>query len=69
MKHTVHITVMLSVEVDDDILKAEYGKKGKKIALEHAIQHMDLSDRFDTKAVIIESYDDIVKVKRGIGSY
>ncbi len=69
MKHTVHVTVTLSVEVDEDFLKAEYGKKGKKQILEHAIQHADYSKIFDTKAVIFESYDDKVKVRKGIGSY
>lgn len=69
MKHTVHVTVTLSVEVDEEILKAEYGKKGKKTILEHAIQNADFSNVFDTKAVIFESYDDKVKVRKGIGSY
>lgn len=69
MKHTIHVTVTLSVEVDDDVLKAEYGRKGKKIALEHAIQTATLADAFDSKAVIVESYEGIIKAKRGIGSY
>lgn len=69
MKHTVHVTVTLSVEVDEETLKAEYGKKGKKIILEHAIQSASLSDAFSSKAVIFESYDDSVKVRKGIGSY
>ena len=69
MKHTVHVTVTLSVEVYDEILKAEYGKKGKKIILEHAIQNANFSNVFDTKAVIFESYDDKAKARKGIGSY
>lgn len=69
MKHTVHVTVTLSVEVDEELLKAEYGKKNKKTILDYAIQNADFSNVFETKAVIFESYDDKVKVRKGIGSY
>lgn len=69
MKYTVHVTVTMSVEIDTDDMKAEFGKANKGLILQEAIQKATLNDAFDSKAVIFESYDDSVKVRKGIGSY
>lgn len=69
MKHTVHVTVTMSVEIDTDDLKREFGKSTKWLILQEAIQKATLNDAFDSSAVIFDSYDDKVKVRKGIGSY
>ena len=70
MKHTVHVTVTMSVEIDTDELKREFGKVNKGLILQEAIQKAKLEDRFESSATIFESYSDQIKVARkGVGSY
>jgi len=70
MKHTVHVTVTYSVEVDDTKIKAEFGKATKKLVLDHAMNSIDPNNAFDTSAKIFESYPEVKqKIRRGIGSY
>lgn len=72
MKHTVHVTVTISVEVDDQTIKAEYGKITKKLIAEHAMNHFEVKNAFECKAKIIESYipfNEMKTVRKGIGSY
>ena len=70
MKHTVHVTVTYSVEVDDTEIKAEFGKAKKKLVLDHAINNFEPNQCFDVSAKIFESYPEVKqKVRRGIGSY
>lgn len=70
MKHTVHVTVTISIEVDDAMIKAEYGRgPSKKLILEHAMNNFDARKAFECTAKIIESYDDTKPVRKGIGSY
>ena len=56
MKHIVHVTVTISVEVDDAMIKAEYGKITKKAIVEHVVNNFDVKNTFDCKGKIIESY-------------
>lgn len=72
MKHTVHVTVTVSVEVDSSELKAEFGKATRKMIVEHAMNNFDINDTFHIEGQIIESYDDTQparKARKGIGSY
>ncbi len=69
MKHTVHVTVTYSIEVDTDDLKREFGKAPKKLILEVAKGSFDKGEVFDCTAKIHDSYDDTVKHRKGIGSY
>lgn len=72
MKHTVHVTVTISVEVDDAMIKAEYGKITKKAIVEHAVNNFDVKNTFDRKGKIIESYiswNEMKPTRKGIGSY
>lgn len=70
MKHIVHVTVTMSVEVDDAELKKEFGKSSKRLILETAKSLATLNSMFDSKAEIVGSYDDEhPKVKKGKGSY
>ncbi len=72
MKHTVHVTVTISVEVDDEVIKAEYGKITKKAIVEHAMNNFDVKHAFDCKGKIIESYlswNEMKPARKGIGSY
>ena len=69
MKHTVHVTVTISVEVDDAMIKAEYGKFTKKTIIEHAMNNFDVKNAFDCNGKIFESYDNTKPVRKGIGSY
>ena len=72
MKHTVHVTVTISVEVDDDVIKAEYGKITKKSIIEHAMNSFDVKNAFDCKGKLIESYlswNEMKPARKGIGSY
>jgi hypothetical protein len=72
MKHTVHVTVVLSVDVDDSKLKAEFGRVSEKMIVQYAMNHFDINDAFHTEAKIVESYDDVKplrKARKGIGSY
>ena len=70
MKHTIHVTVTYSVEVDEKEIKAEFGRVTKKLVLDHAKNNFDDNQIFDTNAKIFESYPDIKqKVRKGIGSY
>ncbi len=70
MKHTVHVTVTISIEVDDSEIKREYGfPSSKKRILEHAMNNFDTRNAFECTAKIVESYDDTVKSRKGIGSY
>lgn len=69
MKHTVHVTVTMSVEIDTDDLKREFGKATKHLIIQEAIQKATLDDAFDSKAIIFDTYDDKVRVRKGIGSY
>ena len=72
MKHTVHVTVTVSVEVDDEVIKAEYGKITKKAIVEHAVNNFDAKNAFDCKGKIFESYlsqNEMKPARKGIGSY
>lgn len=69
MKHTVHVTVTMSVEIDTEELKKEFGKSTKKMVLAVAKQIATLDSQFDSSAVIFDTYDDNVKVRKGISSY
>ncbi len=69
MKHTVHVTVTYSVEVDDKDLKCEFGKATKKLILETAKGIFDKGTVFDCVAKVHDSYYDNVKPRKGIGSY
>lgn len=72
MKHTVHVTVTISVEVDDEVIKAEYGKITKKLIVEHAVNNFDVKNSFDCKGKIFESYlsqNEMKPARKGIGSY
>jgi hypothetical protein len=70
MKHTVHVTITYSVEVDDTEIKAEFGKATKKMILQHAVNNFDPSRYFDCSAKIFESYSETTpKLRRGIGSH
>jgi len=70
MKHTVHVTVTISIEVDDAMIKSEYGRSSsKKLILEHAMNNFDVRKAFECTAKIFESYDDTKPVRKGIGSY
>ncbi len=69
MKHTVHVTVTISVEIDDAMIKAEYGKITKKAIIDHAMNNFDVKNAFDCTAKITESYDTVRKAQKGIGSY
>jgi L-amino acid N-acyltransferase YncA len=70
MKHTVHVTVTMSVEIDTDDVKREFGKVNKKLILQEAIQKAKLEDVFESSANIFESYSDQIKVaQKGVGSY
>ena len=70
MKHTVHVTVSMSVEIDTDDVKREFGKINKNIILREAIQKAKLEDSFESSAKIFDTYDKTTKkVRKGIGSY
>lgn len=70
MKHTVHVTVTMSVEIDTDDVKREFGKINKNIILREAIQKAKLEDSFESSANIFETYSNQIKVARkGVGSY
>lgn len=72
MKHTVHVTVTVSVEVDDKMIKAEYGKVTKKAIVNHAVNNFDVRNAFECKGKIFESYlswDEMKPARKGIGSY
>lgn len=72
MKHTVHVTVVISVEVDDTMIKSEYGKVTKKAIIDHAVNNFDVRNTFECKGKIIESYlswNEMKPAKKGIGSY
>ena len=70
MKHIVHVTVTMSVEVDESELKKEFGKSSKRLILETAKSLATLNTMFDSKAEIVGSYDDEKpKTKKGKGSY
>jgi hypothetical protein len=70
MKHTVHVTVTYSVEVDDAEIKAEFGKTNKKLVITQAMNNINPDAAFDASAKIFESYPEAKqKVRRGIGSY
>ena len=70
MKHSVHVTVSILVEIDDKDLISEFGKATKKLVLQEAINRAKFENAFDTSASVFESYkDEVKKVKRGIGSY
>ena len=68
MKHTVHVTVTMSVEVDTEELKKEFGKITNKLIREIAVSKMSLNDRFDTWADIVETKMPTIP-RKGIGSY
>lgn len=70
MKHTVHVTVTMSVEIDTDDVKREFGKINKNIILREAIQKAKLKDSFESSAKIFDTHDETTKkVRKGIGSY
>lgn len=72
MKHTVHVTITVSVEVDDKKIKPEYGRVTKKAIIDHAVNNFDVRNTFERKGKIIESYiswDEMKPTKKGIGSY
>jgi hypothetical protein len=72
MKYTVNITVTMSVEVDSDEIKKEFGKVNNRLILEEAKGRMSLDNMFDSKAVIVNKYADLSAVKipkKGISSY
>lgn len=72
MKHTVHVTITVSVEVDDTVIKSEYGKITKKSIIDHALNNFDVKNAFDCKGKIIESYlswNEMRPARKGIGSY
>ena len=70
MKHTVHVTVTYSVEVDDTELRSEFGKVNKKMILQHAMNNFEPNRYSDGSAKIFESYPEVkLKVRKGIGSY
>lgn len=71
MKHTVFVTVTMSVEIDDTELKKEFGSVSKKLIYQEAINKAKLKDAIHAKAEIFESYEDEPKkkVRKGIGSY
>jgi hypothetical protein len=69
MKHTIHVTVTYSVEIDDQDLKREFGKATKKMILEAAKGNFDKGTVFDCVVKVHDSYDDAVKTRKGIGSY
>jgi len=72
MKHTVHVTITVSVEVDDKMIKSEYGKVTKKAIVNHAVNNFDVRNTFERKGKIIESYiswDEMKPARKGIGSY
>lgn len=72
MKHTVHVTICVSVEVDDSKIKPEYGRVTKKAIIDHAVNNFDTRNTFERKGKIIESYiswNEMKPAKKGIGSY
>jgi hypothetical protein len=70
MKHTVHVTVTYSMEIDDSTIKQEYSlPASKKRILEHTKNNFDVRNMCECSVKIIESYDDTKQVKKGIGSY
>lgn len=70
MRHTVHVTVTMSVEIDTEELKREFGKSNKKMILEIAKQIATLDSAFDSKAVIADTWnEEKPKARKGISSY
>lgn len=72
MKYTVNITVTMSVEVDSDEIKKEFGKVNNRLILEEAKGRMSLDNMFDSKAIIVDKYNDLIPAKiprKGISSY
>ena len=65
MKHTVHVTIVVSVEIDEEQIKAEYGKVTKSNILKEASERATIGMRrqniFDIRSTIFESYPDKVK--------
>lgn len=71
MKYIVHATVTMSIEVDSREIKKEFGKVNNRLILEEAMGKMSLDNAFDSKLVIIDTYNDTVSklIKKGVGSY
>lgn len=72
MKYTVNVTVTLSIEVDSDELKKEFGKVNNHLILEEAKGSAFIRGSiFDCKTEIVDKYDDkkVVKVRKGISSH
>lgn len=70
MKYTVHVNVTLSVEIDAEDLKKEFGKVTKKLILQEAVQKATLDNAFEFEAKIFDKYEDEVKkARKGISSY
>lgn len=69
VKHTVHVTVTMSVEIDETELRKEFGKVNKKMILEAAESSVTLSNMFDSESVIFETYSDEKQPHKGRGSY
>ena len=72
MKYTVNVTVTMSIEVDSDELKKEFGKVNKRLILEEAKGNaLTRGSIFDCKAEIVDQYEDkkILKVRKGISSH
>ncbi len=72
MKYTVNVTVTMSIEVDSDELKKEFGKANKRLILEEAKgKALTRGSIFDCKAEIVDRYEDkkILKVRKGISSH
>ncbi len=65
MKHTVHVTVTYSVEVDP----TKEGLTSKADVRAWALNNYSVSNAFDASAKIFDTYDVQPKVKRGKGSY
>ena len=56
---------MISIEVDDAMIKSEYGRSSsKKLILEHAMNNFDVRKAFECTAKIFESYDDTKPVRK-----
>lgn len=74
MKHTVHVTITVSVEIDEEQIKTEYNKVTRaniiKEASERAMIGMYKQNIFDIKGTIFESYpDEVKKIVRSKQSY
>ena len=65
MRYTVHVTIVVAVEVD-----AKNEKQAKDIAINNILVEgaVEEANQFDESAVIFETHP-VKKVKRGIGSY